>query len=291
MAAEPRSKRASVSELTPNTTSNSVSIGRYQMQVWSDGYDGPACFCAACLRGFDAQNLLFAHLCLMTEPPGHPVYSTANVQVRQVEGSNYPRFCCDLVTLGTAFIPCKLPSIPVTDFVFYTLYDCDSGELCGFTSKELEATQNHILSCLVILPAHQRRGYGRLLARLMYLEARAKQSLGTPERPYSVYAEKMFQKLWQDMVLEAIAFFHASYTTRVTLTVGRISQYTGMLVHDVVSALESLDALKQDSKGVACIAISREMHMRGFKQLGFTADVLKKCISFPCAQECTVDVQ
>lgn len=58
-------------------------------------------------------------------------------------------------------------------------------QIVGYFSKEKHPSVDYNLSCLLTLPQHQRKGYGKVLIEFSYLLSRLEGKTGSPEKPLS----------------------------------------------------------------------------------------------------------
>ena len=57
--------------------------------------------------------------------------------------------------------------------------------IVGYFSKEKNSSENYNLSCILVFPPHQRKGYGKFLISLSYEMTRREGKIGSPEKPLS----------------------------------------------------------------------------------------------------------
>jgi GNAT superfamily N-acetyltransferase len=87
-----------------------------------------------------------------------------------VDGKSNKLFAQNLCLLGKLFIDHKTIMYDLEPFLLYVLVRFDSGitEIIGFFSKEKVSPEFHNLSCILIFPQYQQKGYGRLLMEFSY---------------------------------------------------------------------------------------------------------------------------
>lgn len=74
-------------------------------------------------------------------------------------------YCQNLCLLGKLFLDTKTLYYDVEPFLFYVLTEWDQygAHFAGYFSKEKQSFLNYNLSCIMVMPQHQRKGYGRAL--------------------------------------------------------------------------------------------------------------------------------
>lgn len=101
--------------------------------------------------------------CPMRCPPGDEIFRQENISVFEVDGRRAKVYCQNLCLLAKMFLDHKTLYYDVEPFLFYVLTENDEfgNHFVGYFSKEKRSHYN--LSCIVTLPIHQRKGYGKLL--------------------------------------------------------------------------------------------------------------------------------
>jgi hypothetical protein len=114
--------------------------------------------------------------------------------------------------------------------------------MAAFFTKELRSDQNHVISCIVVLPPYQRKGFGRLLISLAHEIARRADVIGTPEKPLSDLGQKAFAAYWKDQLMELLATYGNSLTQIEVL-----SKMTSFRADEILQILKQLNILKDSS--------------------------------------------
>lgn len=110
----------------------------------------------------------------------------------------------------------------------------------GYFSKEKRPSSLNNVSCILVLPIHQRKGYGQYLIEFSYLLTRVERKTGSPEKPLSDMGLVSYRKYWRLVMCEELI------NQKGPISIAAISERTGMTPDDIVSALEGLRALVRD---------------------------------------------
>jgi GNAT superfamily N-acetyltransferase len=182
---------------------------------------------------------------------GTVVYEADGNSVFEIDGLAYTDFCIRLLLLSKLFLEDKRMAPDgdqagqVTPFLFYVLTErSPSGEhsFVGYFSKyKVQKRDSPILSCIMVLPSAQRRGYGRFLISMAYALTRREGRQGSAERPLSGPGYGAFLGWWTNRLREV---FSSCYDGEV-ISVAQISELSGMTSEDVVETLRACGSLKQ----------------------------------------------
>ena len=109
----------------------------------------------------------------------------------------------------------------------------------GYFSKEKGSFLNYNVSCILTLPHHQRKGYGKLMIDFSYLLSRKEGKTGTPEKPLSDLGLLSYRAYWTDVLLDYLLD-----SDEETVSIKKISEKTAIFAYDIVSTLQSLNLVK-----------------------------------------------
>jgi GNAT superfamily N-acetyltransferase len=88
----------------------------------------------------------------------------------EVDGQEQRQYCQNLCYMAKLFLDHKTLYYDVDPFLFYIL--CEHDEFgfhpVGYFSKEKYSDLGYNLACILTFPAHQRKGYGRVLISFSY---------------------------------------------------------------------------------------------------------------------------
>lgn len=206
----------------------------------------------------------------------------------EVDGRRNPLYCQNLCLLAKLFLGSKTLYYDVEPFLFYIMTENDEFgcHFVGYFSKEkrgcgppptiaprtsfdenatqsgsiegsLEGTaqdpalQNpgNNVSCILVLPVHMRRGFGRVLIEFSYLLTQVEGRTGSPEKPLSDMGLVSYRSYWRTEVCKLLLRYQgkeAEANDGKRVTIVQIAKETGMTPDDIISTLEGLRALVRD---------------------------------------------
>ncbi|XP_050965615.1 histone acetyltransferase KAT6A [Labeo rohita] len=239
-----------------------IEFGKYEIQTW---YSSPypqeysrlpkLYLCEFCLRYMKSRSILYQHMrkCNWFHPPANEIYRKDDVSVFEVDGNVSTIYCQNLCLLAKLFLDHKTLYYDVEPFLFYVLTQNDSKgcHLVGYFSKEKHCQQKYNVSCIMILPQYQRKGYGRFLIDFSYLLSKREGQPGSPEKPLSDLGRLSYMAYWRSVVLECL---HEIRDRQ--LTIRKLSKVTGICPQDITATLLNLNMLEQ--RGERVIVLRRE---------------------------------
>ncbi|KUJ21768.1 uncharacterized protein LY89DRAFT_714817 [Mollisia scopiformis] len=231
-----------------------IEFGQYQIDIW---YAAPypeeysrnkALFiCEFCLKYMESDIVAWRHKtkCPWKHPPGDEIYRDGKIMIFEVDGRKNPLYCQNLCLLAKLFLGSKTLYYDVEPFLFYVMteYDELGCHFVGYFSKEKRPSSLNNVSCILVLPIHQRKGYGHLLIDFSYLLTRVEKKTGSPEKPLSDMGLVSYRNYWRLVLCYYLKDFKPGDKIP---SIRKISDDMGLTPDDVISALDALQALIRD---------------------------------------------
>ena len=101
------------------------------------------------------------------------------------------------------------------------------------------------VSCILVLPVHMRRGFGRVLIEFSYLLTKVEGRTGSPEKPLSDMGLVSYRSYWRNVLCTLLLRYKESASAG-TISIAQIARETGMTPDDIISTLEALRFLVRD---------------------------------------------
>ena len=237
-------------ESTKFKTIGYIELGKHRCETWyfspfPDYYQNidTLYICEFCLTFYKYKAELIRHekRCNIQHPMGNEIYRDGDVSVFEIDGARNIAYCENLCYISKLFLDHKNLSYDVEPFLFYVLTETDESgcHIAGYFSKEKESQMNNNLSCILVLPFMQRKGFGKFLITFSYELSRIEQKIGTPERPLSDLGYASYLSWWTGEVIRVLETHQGQ-----TLSVSDISQKTWIRQQDVMEVLEKLNILR-----------------------------------------------
>ena len=179
----------------------------------------------------------------MRHPPGNEIYRDEKISMLEVDGTKEIIYCQNLSYLSKLFLEHKNLEEKTDDYLFYILteYDKYGYHFVGFFSKEKESLEGWNLNCILTLPFHQRKGYGKFMIEFSYLLSKKEQKLGTPERPLSDLGNIIYFSYWTQKICETLKKWEGN-----TITINDISKETYIKPKDIHNVMRDLHLIRYD---------------------------------------------
>ena len=201
--------------------------------------------CEFCLKYLPSEFVAWRHKlkCPAKHPPGDEIYRDGSLSIWEVDGRKKTEYCQCLCLMAKLFLGSKTLYYDVDPFLFYILteYDEYGYHFVGYFSKEKRPASQNNVSCILVMPIHQRKGYATFLIEFSYLLTRIEGKEGSPEKPLSDMGLTAYRSYW-DLTLSR----HLLELDNKPFSVKDIMLKTGMTADDVVHSLERLYAFIKD---------------------------------------------
>ncbi|XP_062504259.1 histone acetyltransferase KAT7-like [Corticium candelabrum] len=235
---------------SPVTGIQCVEFGGNEIQTW---YSSPypseyqhlrrISICEFCFEYKKCSVSLQRHMvrCNQRHPPGIEIYRKGVISVFEVDGAVSTAYCQKLCLFAKLFLDHKTLYYEVEPFLFYIMTEADSSgcHVVGYFSKEKESALRYNLSCILTLPQHMRKGYGKMLIEFSYLLSKMEDKVGSPEKPLSDLGLLTYRSYWKGVLLDFLLDYK-----RPTISVKDLSSETAICQYDIISTLQSLGMLK-----------------------------------------------
>ena len=257
-----------------------IEIGQYEIDSWyfspyPDAYAKveKLFICENCLKYMKYMKTYVDHCrkqCKRKSPPGKLIYKKDNLEVYEIDGESEKLYCQNLCLIAKLFLDHKTLYYDVSPFMFYVLCELDE-EGChpvGYFSKEKNSPDDYNLACIMTLPPHQRKGYGRFLIQLSYEITKREKKTGSPEKPLSDLGLVSYRSFWTLELLQKLK----SARSGTLLTINDLVESTGFKREDVIDTLARINLLTvwRGEPTLNYSAKAVEEHLKAFANKKFT---------------------
>jgi len=260
-------------QATKFKTIDMIELGKHRCETWyyspyPEGFQNVECLylCEFCLAFQITKEELIRHSqrCNITQPPGDEIYRHDRNSVFEIDGHKNPTYCENLSYLSKLFLDHKTLAYDVEPFLFFVLTENDEfgHHFVGYFSKEKESSMGYNLACILTLPFHQRKGYGKFLITLSYELSLKEKKPGTPERPLSDLGRESYVSWWTQKLIE---YFRMNADR--TFTIADITRDTCMKESDIIYVLEKHKLINY-SQGQYLICTDSKVLDQLYKQAG-----------------------
>ncbi|WVN86793.1 histone acetyltransferase ESA1 [Cryptococcus depauperatus CBS 7841] len=237
------------SEISRVKNLNKLQIGKHEVETW---YFSPypieyahlpvLYICEFCLLYYPSSTQLRRHRtkCMLIHPPGNEIYCHDGISFFEIDGRKQHTWCRNLCLISKCFLDHKTLYYDVDPFMYYcmTFKDDFGYHLIGYFSKEKESPDGYNVACILTLPQHQRKGYGRLLIEFSYELSKVEGKLGTPEKPLSDLGLLGYRAYWQEKIVELL--LQSDYE----ISLDEIAQKTSITHGDIMHTCQALQMIK-----------------------------------------------
>ncbi|KAI8583050.1 hypothetical protein K450DRAFT_223970 [Umbelopsis ramanniana AG] len=254
----------------------SIVFGRYEIGTWYNsqypeeyGRNLDRMYiCEHCLKYMLEENSLRVHKanCRKRSPPGDIVYQQGDIKIFRIDGKAEKLYSQNLCLMSKLFLDHKSVYYDIEGFMFYVLTESNPRErrtddVVAYFSKEKISYENNNLACIMVLPPHQRKGYGKLMIEFSYELARHENQIGTPEKPLSDLGHRGYRSYWASVILRSLV----QSDVPNEMTIEQLSQLTYIHPEDILDAMQYAGLIKyvrkskDNSSADAVICISWPM--------------------------------
>ena len=226
-----------------------VQLGQYVIDTW---YFSPypeefanterLYLCDFCLKYMKAPSTLLRHKakCTLRHPPGNEIYRDGILSFWEVDGAKCRVYCQNLCLLAKLFLDHKTLYYDVEPVLFYVLTETDARgcHLVGYFSKEKDSLDGYNLACIMTLPPHQRKGYGKLLISFSFERSTIEGKVGHPEKPLSDLGALSYRSYWAQVLMEILR------KQKANISIKELSERTAIRTEDIVATLQTLGLIK-----------------------------------------------
>jgi len=256
-------------QITKMKNVNVIELGKYRMETWyfspipkeywPESFIDVLHFCEFCLKFFRTRPELLNHCakCRHRAPPGDEIYRGHDgIGMWEIDGAKEKHYCQNLCYLAKMFLDHKTLYHDVDLFMFYVMTESDEHghHIVGYYSKEKFSEVGYNLACILALPCHQRKGYGRFLIQFSYELSKIEQKAGHPEKPLSDLGLLSYRSFWSWILLGILR----ELPEGEGISVLDIMKKTSIRAEDITSTLQNLGMLKYVQGGGATIIYNRD---------------------------------
>lgn len=254
-----------------------IEMGEHLVEAWyfspypqelidsalSEGGEKSECIvylCEFCLDNFGRRSQLIRHRttagkCPISHPPGNEIYRNGSLSFWEIDGHKQKTYCRRLCLLSKLFLDHKTLFYDVDPFLFYILTENSArgSRILGYFSKEKESLEKYNLACILTLPQHQRKGFGRLLIEFSYELSKREGRIGSPEKPLSDLGLLSYRSFWSEVLVGILKETHSGRKSEKKptgtaviseISIDQLSALTSFTTDDILHTLQAIDALR-----------------------------------------------
>ena len=270
------------SEISRVKNLNKLQIGKSEVEAWyfspypADYAHLPMLYiCEFCLLYYPSLTQLKRHRtkCTLLHPPGNEIYRHQDISFFEIDGRRQRTWCRNLCLLCKCFLDHKTLYYDVDPFLYYcmTVKDEYGCHLIGFFSKEKESPEAYNVACILTLPQHQRKGYGKLLIEFSYELSKREGKLGSPEKPLSDLGLLGYRAYWQEKIVELLL------DSEDEISLDEIAQRTSITHGDIMHTSVACSSYRLElTETIRCQALQMIKYYKGQHIVHLTDAVLEQ---------------
>ena len=177
---------------------------------------------------------------MVRAPPGDEIYRDDSVSVFEVDAKNQQTYCENLCLISNLFLDHKTLHYDIDPFYFYVLceHDAMGYHLVGYFSRE-KGNQDNNLSCILVMPFCQRKGYGKFIVEFSYELSLKEGKSGSPEKPLSDLGHRVYVSWWAARILKLLLEGEGK-----PVSINELSVTTSIDHADIMYVLENFKILR-----------------------------------------------
>uniref|UniRef100_A0A7S4P2U9 Histone acetyltransferase n=1 Tax=Guillardia theta TaxID=55529 RepID=A0A7S4P2U9_GUITH len=248
-------------ELTKVKNVNKIQFGKYILETWyfsplpreiwkaGDDVIDQLYMCEFALNFYKTKAELERHQKknTMRHPPGDEIYRNGDLSVFEVDGEKSKIWCQNLCYLAKMFLDHKYLYYDVDPFFFYVVCECDSQgfHIVGYFSKEKESANGYNLACILTLPQHQRKGYGKFIINFSYALSKIEKKHGSPEKPLSDLGRVSYESFWaRTLLIKLREVSNRPNPEDRMISIEELADATAFTLVDIKATLDRLQILQ-----------------------------------------------
>eukprot|EP00835_Amoeboradix_gromovi_P006399 NODE_744_length_4636_cov_0.275033.p1 type:complete len:359 gc:universal NODE_744_length_4636_cov_0.275033:2396-3472(+) len=269
-----------------------IIFGSYVLEPWYfSSYPEPICkskvvyVCEFCLQPLP-ENRFKRHSekCEVFYPPGNEIYRSDDLSFFELDGRIQKQYCRYLSLISKCFLDHKTLAFDVDPFLFYILVQWDNygAHLVGYFSKEKDSAQQYNLACILTMPQHMKKGYGRLLIQFSYELSKIEKKIGSPEKPLSDLGLLSYIDYWSETILDKLFEIYSKpeISEPAEISLDQLSRVTSITVDDLLRAFQIMGALKWHNGQQTIIIPKTIRSLYEKKKLKLRRDIDPSCIQW-----------
>lgn len=226
-----------------------IVLGKHKLTTWyyspfPEHYNqySTLYFCEFCLDFFGHPGELARHSarCTLRHPPGNEIYRSQDdnveIAVFEVDGQKEVLYCQNLSYIAKLYLDHKTLEFDCFPFLFYILTEVDDMgcHIVGYFSKEKISIAKYNLACILTLPCHQRKGYGKFIISLSYELSKVEEKVGSPEKPISDLGKVSYMSYWTLTLVNLLN----NKPIGTEISIEEISRKTCITTADIIETLK-----------------------------------------------------
>jgi histone acetyltransferase MYST1 len=170
--------------------------------------------------------------------------------VFEIDGGKERLYCENLCYIAKMFLDHKTLEFDCTVFLYYVV--CEVTErgsvIVGYFSKEKVSMCKYNLACILALPCHQRKGYGKFIISLSYELSKLEEKIGSPEKPISDLGKVSYLSYWSKVITDILEHrliaMGDENEEEECVSIEQLARMTSITSADIVETLKWLKVLQ-----------------------------------------------